>query len=314
MQEFIDSELSRILEYEIDPFKMLRYKGVDIRADMYVWAFYQALEKFTLSNNVRLIDTVYNMATGRKDLKCTGAIELNLDKKIMRTRNGTFNYYKDTAKFNQFLDDFHTRHDNCDFGVISFGLYGYELAHENIIFVYKNPYVGITMTIYEPAGSMTSTTDTETNNFLQYFATSYGLRFNIPTYVLPRTSISCYMGLQSVVDNAGLDIGYCVMYSYLWAYMAIRCIINLKPSWLDRLYAKYSDKKYVNISSILKSVEQDIKVSTLANTPEKLHSVVFNFAVLVMNEHTLDISKFSRKGAEQFEKLFQKSLSEVINS
>jgi hypothetical protein len=310
MQSFVNSELEKIARTNISTRKILRYKGQEIPAEKYVWAFYQALEEFT-ALNTRLLDTVYSMGTVSRTHACTASVNLDMSYNI-QTKDGIFNYYKDKAKFNRFLEEFHNRNKTCDFGVISLGLYEPDSTHETVIFVYKNPLSGITMTLYDPIGNVTQSTDKATSEFLEYFASSYSVKFSIPVTILPRTYISCYVGIQSIALNAGVDIGYCMMYTYLWTFIAIKSILALPARGFDLEVAKHSKVRYTNVSTVLKGVEDAILNSSLTRTPESLHNIVFNFAILVMNEHLLRLGRFQgKKELRNFEKLFQKFLKEI---
>ncbi len=288
----------------------------------YVYLFYQMLEYYNKSS-VRVpsvIETVYMMAienTRRPMLSpdeidvCTGKLYIHvtdtndtkndylLVEKVVRIV-----YQKEPEKFRQtFFLEFAKRVMSCKTNITSIALscnvWGKDriyFKHLNMIFIYVGP-SSITFSLYEPSGSKIRNVAHHVDNFMDFLVktcnnkTLFGGR---TAFKQSRTSISCIRGIQKVVKDFhpnDTDAGYCVMYSYFWLYITLRCA-SFMTTGNGRLLERGSAIEEVTIKTILEETERAILMS---RTPRQLGRLINAFAGMVISKYIENMATFYDK-------------------
>ncbi len=289
----------------------------------YIYTYFQNLLAFYTININKvpsMLETVYMMAiqnTRRPDLSraevdvCTGIINLhvildgNPNRDYIVVNNTNILYQKDPDQFNQqFLVEFARRVMSCKTNITSLSLniniwknrkQGF--GHANMIFIHVGP-SQVTFSLYEPHGSDRTVARAleHVDNFMDFLVDSCnknrGLFGGRSSFKQPSTVISCIRGLQEVVPETQLagteNTGYCLMYSYLWLYITLRCS-SFMTTGKGRLLERGSALEELTIKTILEWTERAI----LANrTSEELGRLINAFAGMVVSRYMENIKIF----------------------
>lgn len=276
----------------------------------YVWTYYQTIENkdlflppFAKVQLPTFIESIYKMALGEdEDLDnwCTGQLTLKTDN-ILQTQSNSFDYTVDKEDFDSFLDEFHVRlaESNCKFTSLSLNYLVEGGGHRNMILIYKNPkYRRFIMYLYEPEADVQK----DVQNFLEYLVLKYNEKFSsvidVNKNVYPNQCPLLYsksmssIGLQNIIKES--ERGYCIMYSYLWLYIVLKCSSS------------------VNVLELLDGVEDGL----ISNySVEQLADIVVSFAGKAVNFYIEDIGKyvsedvlkvFHEKSIEKFKFIMEK--------
>ncbi len=266
-----------------------------------------------------MLETVYTMAiqdTQKGGLSveeidaCTGKIEINLD------AHDQLNDYVYTESFHNiyfrknpekieelFVPLFAKRLFACKTNMTSIYVSIYSqknnTTHANMIFIHVGS-SRITFTIYEPHGDEFGDSERRVEKFIRLLIASCNKNRDLFKGKLciqkDRWEISCVRGLQKVVPEIQLagteNTGYCLMYSYLWLYIVLRC------SSLMGFNSVPETTEDETIIFILRLTE---KIIIESRTPEKLGRMINAFAGMVVSRHMENINTFY--GREVFAKV-----------
>jgi len=165
-----------------------------------------------------------------------------------------------------------------------------QIAHANILLLCKsdtqNGYF-YTLSLYEPHGSLfkMSALKNLIDNFVEVFL-QYCVEEGILIRYHGRNFISCPEGIQSY--TTGLDVGYCLAYSYFWYYCFLMCLHEITLYMdVDRSSLTYY------VTYFLTYLERKI-VKTFS--PRELYLIVQNFInkiterfYVLLEERKLDV-------------------------
>lgn len=310
----------------------------------YIWTLYQTIHN--IHGNFptiypSLIETVYSMALKTEEdvnKSCTGQIFITHEGKIkLREYDTYFKYSDETKKFDEFVNDFVNRIEECKF--TSLVLYYIEYkdshpyiternGHANILLIY-NDNDTIHIALYEPHGSSCRNvnfcarkrenvdlflliledrikkTQPRKNVLIDNFIIAPLInllgckRPALSTVRYERTSISQEKGIQSLMlENDTYKQGYCMMYSFFWLYLILHCF-------------RVSEIK--NITSILINLEDFI----LEYNVSELEKIITGFAISVYNYYFENmLQNVSEKNSafffREFESEFDRMFSEDV--
>lgn len=254
-----------------------------------------------------LIEFIYKEAVGEKniDTLCTGQIYLKDN--ILND----FDYLKEPEKFNLFLDEFYKRitSSKCKFTSLALNIRssGFKFSHRNMLLIYKDRQK-IYVSLYEPHGDSENTRFV--NNFIDYLVLSFNRRFFDINYKMEIQTYSCRMsvmkafrkilrkdiearivkkekikGIQDIIKEPGE--GYCVMYSYFWLYLVLKC------------YQKYP----INIDILIDTIETSL---VKMYSPIELTKIITGFASKIVNSYIETISIQFRDDKETLKNFFRK--------
>ncbi len=272
-------------------------------------------EQFDLPKLPSMLETVYMLAienTQKSGLSrseidvCTGVIKLyfpNDDPRedYIKTQSfGNLYYKKNPQEFSKlFLPVFAKRMMTCKTNITSLAVTIFEKdeGHANMIFIHNGP-SQITFSLYEPHGSSRIGFDMyrRMDEFIDFLVKSCNENRHLfgKKYVSkqPETKISCVRGIQAIIPEEKLagteNTGYCVMYSYLWLYITLRCS-SLITHYRGRIIEQGTSFEEITVRTILQKTERVILES---RTPEELGRITNAFAGLVISKYIENIKTF----------------------
>ncbi len=161
-------------------------------------------------------------------------------------------------------------------------------GHANMIFIYIGPSF-IMFSLYEPHGFESDEIwFSKVDVFMDFLVNScnehrelFGDRL---VWKNPRIEISCPLGLQRIPETefSGTDeTGYCVMYSYFWLYVILRCVSFMTFS-KGNVIDNTNSAEIHTLQAIIKNAEFVILES---RTPEELGILINSFAGMAVSRY-----------------------------
>lgn len=232
-----------------------KFDEYSIPYDKYVLLLFETILIYNNTNVGQRMDGLtkflYNKVTNKRKEICSYVLQIFPEKKKIEYTEIRENKSR-VEKSIQYNEDFSTlsnliykRAKKCQFTAISVDIYTESSAHRNVVLCeYDNSSKKVMLNYYEPHGT------------LKGFSKKYGiidildkLKKDSNGFInYNYNNIACPYGIQS--ELYGLDIGYCVMFSFLWIYIVLEIIMyNLQhntyiPSynWIGKVEEYYLDR------------------------------------------------------------------------
>jgi hypothetical protein len=207
--------------------------------------------------------------------KCTGVVEAYTDTKsviIDYSDEGPIEHYA------EYLKDIFQK--GCVYYFSTLSVISGKNGHQNALFAFKHENQ-VFIALYEPHGyakpsSKGDSFDMILDNVVKAFNDS-----GIKAVKIPRIDVSCPLGLQTSAKD---KTGYCVMFSHFWLF-CILILLSMKGGSKNLSEGNEKDILYT-----INNLETSILSNRQLQDPKQLQQLIMNFAVLLINEYSSQIS------------------------